>query len=155
MIICKFQRGIFPLLDGWTPIIQPTHRHICPSLGWSLSLAGCGNFTTKARCKKSPIIVLTFQKYYFASYTNAHIKILLKRETIVLSENHLWLLPFSKESSSSNLLSLSLLFMKGNFRLKLIFCFPCCLFKVPVDLGNNIFFKTLIKNKTLCGKPSK
>ena len=48
---------------------------------------------------------------------------------------HLWLLPFSKDSSSSSLFSRSLLFMKGNFLLKLIFCFALGpRLRVPVDL---------------------
>ena len=50
---------------------------------------------------------------------------------------YLWLLPFSKDSSSSSLLSRSLLFMKGNFLLKLIFCFALGpRLRVPVDLHN-------------------
>ena len=48
---------------------------------------------------------------------------------------YLWLLPFSKDSSSSSLFSRSLLFMKGNFLLKLIFCFALGpRLRVPVDL---------------------
>ena len=48
---------------------------------------------------------------------------------------HLWLLPFSKDSSSSSLFSRSLLFMNGNFLLKLIFCFALGpRLRVPVDL---------------------
>ena len=59
---------------------------------------------------------------------------LLKRNNKKSIIDYLWLLPFSNESSSSSLFNRSRLFMKGNFLLKLIFCFPCCLFNVPVDL---------------------
>ena len=60
------------------------------------------------------------------------VKILKQGRT---NKNHLWLLPFSKDSSSSSLFSRSLLFMKGNFLLKLIFCFALGpRLRVPVDL---------------------
>ena len=59
---------------------------------------------------------------------------------------YLWLLPFSKDSSSSSLFSRSLLFMKGNFLLKLIFCFALGpRLRVPVDLhkeGSLLFYES-------------
>ena len=60
---------------------------------------------------------------------------------------YLWLLPFSKDSSSSSLFSRSLLFMKGNLRLKLIFCFALGpRFRVPVDLGRKCLNSCDFKN---------
>ena len=72
-------------------------------------------------------------------YKNKHLK----------NRFYLWLLPFSKDSSSSSLLSRSLLFMKGNFLLKLIFCFALGpRLRVPVDLhkeGSLLFYESLTK----------
>ena len=74
-----------------------------------------------------------FNKFLKLETTNSGCTLYRRRRH---NATHLWLLPFSKESSSSNLFNLSLLFMKGNFLLKLIFClpWPWCLFSVPVDL---------------------
>ena len=70
---------------------------------------------------------------------------------------YLWLLPFSKDSSSSSLFSRSLLFMKGNFLLKLIFCFALGpRLRVPVDLNKQgllLFYEsTQMKPFVLCRK---
>ena len=66
---------------------------------------------------------------------------------------YLWLLPFSKDSSSSSLLSRSLLFMKGNFLLKLIFCFALGpRLRVPVDLhkeGSFLFDEIGLTKQTI------